>query len=235
MTIKRTTLKTTTALKSACFAIILLSSPALASDNNPLNIITLDHMNMFIAAVEDDENTDETVKIFKQYVDDNPNNSAVLMYYASLLASRAQHVWFPLTKIKLANQGLDVIDKMLEIVDDDRTTMGVTRGTSAWFESKILSTLVFLRLPNAIFQRRAQGMTMANEVITAPGFDTINPTLRIRILTRYAKELARDNKIDRAKKLARKALNTIKNENLKGYDEHIKMAQETLKAKPLIG
>lgn len=222
-------------LKPLCLSVALLTTTAMATDNDPLNIITRPHMDMFVNAVENDVDREETIAIFKKYADDNPDNDAVIIYYGSLLAARAQHEWFPLTRLKLANEGLTIIDKMLETVDDDRTTMGVAMNTPAWFESKILSALVFLRLPNVVFQRRHEGMTIAQEVITTDGFDRISPKLKVRILSRYALELSKDNKLDTAKIYAQQALDVIEQANLQDYDNYAEMAKEALNAKPVGG
>lgn len=84
-----------------------------------------------------------------------------------------------------------------------------------------------MRLPNLVFQRRDEGMRMAQEVIDAPGFDAINSSLKTMILSRYAAELASDNKLDQAKAYARQVLDITK----QGPDAE--SARKTLQAKPV--
>ena len=212
---------------------VFISATLLASSvvmpASALNIVQEQHLDMFLDAVDNDKKTDQTLEIWKNYFDTHPDNSAIAGYYGSLLASRANHVWFPLTKTKLANEGLAVMDKMLTFVDDDKTTMGVADNTPAWFEAKILASTLFMRIPNIIFQRRDEGMKIAEEVINETGFDSIAPVMQAKILAHYARELAADNKISQAHSLAKQAL------NLGAEGEDADIARKALEAKNIGG
>lgn len=214
-------------LKATTIALSLLVTSMTAPTVWAYNIVSDSDMALFMNATDNDKDVDKAIAVWKQYKADNPENPAVATYYGNLLASRASHASFPFTKIKYANEGLDVIDKMLETTIENTTDMGIAENTPAYLEAKILSATLFMRVPNLIFQRRAQGMELAQEILADPKFPTVAKSLQARILTSYANELASDNKLDKAKQLAQQALNIDPN------GEYTESAQKTLNAKPV--
>ena len=202
----------------------LTATPAWAKD---LNFVTEQHHDNFIAAVNDGDDLDAVVAIYEKYVTQYPDNPSVLAYYGSLMTKRGDVAWFPLAKIKLSNEGLDILDKALMMAEDDTTSKAVDNRVSASLEAKIMASRVFMSVPNVIFQRRAEGMELAKGIVNLPEFQNKDFGAKAGFLAKYAQELAGDNKLELAKKYAQQSLDAG------ATGETAKRANKALNAKPV--
>ena len=213
-----------TLLSSTVIALSLITAPTLAND---LNFVTQQHHDSFIAAVDDGDGLDGVVAIYEKYAEQYSDNPSVLAYYGALMTKRGGVAWFPLAKIKLSNEGLDILDKALAMAEDDTTSKAIDNRVSASLEAKVMASRVFMAVPNVIFQRRAEGMELAKEIVNLPEFQNKNFGAKASFLAVYAEELADDNKLDLAKKYAQQSLDSG------ATGKTAKRANEALNAKPV--
>ena len=213
-----------TLLASTVIMLSLTTTPTWAMD---LNFVSQQHHDSFSTAIDKGDNLDKMVEIYQKYSQQHPSNPSVLAYYGSLMTKRGDVAWFPLAKIKLSNEGLDILDKALMMAEDDTTSKAVDNRISASLEAKVLAVINFLNVPNVIFQRRAEGMDLAKAIVNLPEFQNKDFGAKAKFLAKYAQELADDNKLELAKKYAQQSLDA----GATGKDA--KRANEALNAKPV--
>ena len=192
-----------TILASVVMAVSLIATPTLAKD---LNFVSQQHHDKFIMTIENGDDLDSVVAVYQKYAEQYPDNPGVLSYYGALMTKRGDMAWFPLSKMKLSNEGLDILDKSLMMAEDDTTSKAVDGRISASLEAKVIASIVFMNVPNIIFQRRHEGMELAKEIVNLPEFQNNNFGAKAKFLAKYAQELADDNKLQLAKKYAQQSL-----------------------------
>ena len=208
-------------------SIMALSLTVTATWAKTLNFVTQQHHDKFITTIEDGKDLDSVIAIYEKYAEQYPDNPGVLSYYGSLMTKRGDMAWFPLSKIKLSNEGLDILDKSLMMAEDDTTSKAVDGSISASLEAKVISAIVFMNVPNVIFQRRHEGMELAKQIVSLPEFQNNSFGSKAKFLAKYAQELADDNKLELAKKYAQQSLDAG------ATGKTAKRAKAALNAKPV--
>ncbi len=161
------------------FLLLGLLAPAARAD---------DHAAAFIAAQGDFEAAlrgdgaalDRSYAEFRDLAAQAPDNPLFLAYFGSADTLRARAAWMPWTKMRLAEQGLDDIDKALSHLrpEDDRH---VYRGAPVSVETRLVAITTFLQVPDAFFHRFAKGKTLLDETLQLPVTATAPAALQARL------------------------------------------------------
>jgi len=125
----------------------------------------------------DDKAIDPSVAAFEALSKADPANPLYAAYLGSATGMKARAAWMPWSKIKYAEEGLDNVDRALQALKpehDQRLVRGVPMG----IETRIVAARVYLRVPDEIFRRRAQGKKLIAEVMANPAFAASPAPLR---------------------------------------------------------
>jgi hypothetical protein len=134
----------------------------------------------------------------KQLLNDDPGNPLFLAYYGSTYALQAREAWMPWNKLKLAEQGLDLIDKGLGRLRPahDRQTM---RGAPVSVETRLVAISTFFQVPDNFLHRFDPGKRLLAETLQTPAYAASPPSLQARLQFQAAvaarQEKRRDDEI----------------------------------------
>jgi hypothetical protein len=117
---------------------------------------------------------------FKELLNQEPGNPLFLAYYGSTYALQAREAWMPWNKLKLAEQGLDLIDKGLGRLQPvhDQMTM---RGAPISVETRLVAISTFFQVPDNFLHRTDPGKRLLAETLQAPAYAASPPALKARL------------------------------------------------------
>jgi hypothetical protein len=117
---------------------------------------------------------------FKQLLNQEPGNPLFLAYYGSTYALQAREAWMPWNKLKLAEQGLDLIDKGLGRLrpQNDRQIM---RGAPVSVETRLVAISTFFQVPDNFLHRFDPGKRLLAETLQTPAYAASPPSLQARL------------------------------------------------------
>ena len=88
-------------------------------------------------------------------------------YLGAAQTLRARDAWMPWNKVKYAEEGLDHIDRALKRLNPENGRQ-LLRGVPAGLETRLTAANTFLKLPDGIFHRRAQGKSLVAALAADP-------------------------------------------------------------------
>jgi hypothetical protein len=96
-----------------------------------------------------------------------PRNPVYASYLGSAKALRARDALMPWNRLKYAEEGLDDLDRALAGLKPEHD-QALLRGVPMSIEARLTAANTFLRLPDGIFHRRAQGRKLVAELQQHP-------------------------------------------------------------------
>jgi hypothetical protein len=138
-----------------------------------------DHSEAFVAAQKSFElglqgskkDNEEATEKFKVLAEQESSNPIYLAYYGSAITVKSRDAFFPWTKLKLGEQGLDVIDKALKMVRPEHDT-AMLKGVAISLGTKLVAVSTFLSMPDNYFHRFTAGKNILAETMKSPVFLT---------------------------------------------------------------
>ncbi|HTQ76885.1 MAG TPA: hypothetical protein VMI15_02575 [Burkholderiales bacterium] len=88
-------------------------------------------------------------------------------YLGAAQTLRARDAWMPWNKVRYAEEGLDHIDHALKSLSPENGRQ-LLRGVPAGLETRLTAASTFLKLPDGIFHRRAQGKSLVAALAADP-------------------------------------------------------------------
>ena len=82
--------------------------------------------------------------------------------------------------MKYADEGLDHLDRALAALKPEHDTT-LLRGVPMGIEARLAAANTFLRLPDVIFHRRAQGKKLVAELVKHPALPTAPAGIRAAV------------------------------------------------------
>ena len=110
---------------------------------------------------------DPAIAAFEALVRDEPRNPVHAAYLGSALSLRARDAWMPWNKLRYSEQGLDHIDRALELLKPEHDKL-LSRGVPASMETRLVAAKTFVKLPDAIFHRRTAGTKLLADLLKHP-------------------------------------------------------------------
>lgn len=172
----------TKSIKYACgFALGLLIA-------FPLNTLAQDHSDAFIKAqavfeqgLRGSENDNKNAgEQFKHLTELEPGNPLFMAYYGSTYALKADHAWMPWTRLKLGEQGLELIDKALKLLSAEHDQI-LVRSVPMSIETRLVAINTFLKMPQMFFHGRYDaGKNLLAEIMKGPLFAASPPIIQAR-------------------------------------------------------
>jgi len=111
---------------------------------------------------------------FQQLSQAEPGNPLYLAYYGSTFTLKARDAWLPWKKLKLGEQGLDLIDKALKRLTPEQAQapLGI--------ETRLVALSTFLKTPDQFFHRYDSGKALLDEIMKNPAFAHYPPRIQAR-------------------------------------------------------
>ena len=117
---------------------------------------------------------------FKQLSAQEPGNPLFLAYYGSTQAIMARDAWLPWKKLRLGEQGLDLIDKALKRLKPEHDKM-LMRKIPVGIETRLVALNTFFQVPDQFFHRYDSGKTLLAETMKNPAFAQSPPEIQARL------------------------------------------------------
>lgn len=163
-------------MRSILVALLLAAGTAVAADV-PFN----QAVEIFMRAQRgQDREVEPAVAAFGALAKAEPRNPVYAAYLGSALALRGRDAWMPWNRIKYVEEGLDHLDRALAALkpEHDRALL---RGVPMGIETRLAVANTFLRLPDGIFHRRAQGRKLVAELLKHPALAASPRALRAAV------------------------------------------------------
>ena len=117
---------------------------------------------------------------FKHLTELEPGNPLFMAYYGSTYALKADHTWMPWTRLKLGEQGLELIDKALKLLSEEHDQI-LMRSVPMSIETRLVAINTFLKMPNIFFHgRNDAGKNLLAETMKGSLFAASPPFTRAR-------------------------------------------------------
>jgi hypothetical protein len=114
---------------------------------------------------------------FRSLVSAEPYNPLFMAYLGSTYTLQARASTMPWTKIRLINQGLDLLDRALTALHSGAAPAGAL-VPNAQLETRLVAVATFIALPDALFHRLAPAKQMLHEALASPNFALADADLR---------------------------------------------------------
>lgn len=124
----------------------------------------------------------------------DPANAVALAYRGSLWTLRARDAWWPFTKKRDVEKGIDEMDKAVELAPDN-VSVRLTRGINS------------CKLP-PMFKRIGTALKDFMYLINSPAFPHFNPNLKSTIYYWAGFAYKQDKETEKARELLRKAIDS---------------------------
>lgn len=149
------------------FVTALLSGTAMAQDHKEAftSAQTLFEQGLN-GSKKDNERAAEQFKTLSEQERGNPLYRA---YYGSAITVKSRDAFFPWSKLKLGEQGLDVIDNALKMVAPEHDTIMI-KGVPISIGTKLVAVSTFLKMPDKYFHRFAAGKSLLKEAMNSRAF-----------------------------------------------------------------
>ena len=117
---------------------------------------------------------------FKQLNEKEPGNPLFLAYYGSTQTILARDAWLPWKKLKLGEQGLDLIDKALTRLTPEHDKV-LLRKIPLSLETQLVAVNTFFLVPDQFFHRYDSGKALLAETMKSPVFAQSPPQIQARL------------------------------------------------------
>jgi hypothetical protein len=125
---------------------------------------------------KDNEKAAEQFRLLSEREQGNP---LYLAYYGSTYTLKSRDAFFPWNKLKLGDQGLDLVDKALKMIATEHDRI-LLRGVPLSLETRLVAASTFLMVPDNHFHRFTAGKNLIFEVMKSPMFLTAIPQIQAR-------------------------------------------------------
>ena len=109
-----------------------------------------------------------------------PRNPVYAAYLGSAIALKGRDSWMPWNKMKYVDDGLDHLDRALAALKPEHD-ITLLRGVPMGIEARLAAANTFLKLPDVIFHRRAQGRKLVAELLNHPALPTAPAGIRAAV------------------------------------------------------
>lgn len=116
---------------------------------------------------------------FKVLTEQEPGNPLFLAYYGSTLTLKSRDAYMPWTKLRLGEQGLEIIDKSLRALDPKHDTL-LLRGVPVSLETRLVAISTFFRVPDRHFHRYDVGRRLLSETMQSRLYQGAPPQIQAR-------------------------------------------------------
>ena len=120
--------------------------------------------------------SERAADLFAKLSEKDPSNPLYLVYCGSSWALRARSAWAPWNKMKLAERGLDMIDRALAMLTPQQDQV-LVRGVPLSEETRLVAASSLLALPS-LFHRFEDGKAVVAAARTSPAFTQTPPPVR---------------------------------------------------------
>ncbi len=179
---------------------------------NPRDVNVL--MNLGIAyhsqgVAGNEDAVDKGFACFDTLLSIEPTNAVALAFQGSLWTLRARDAWWPFTKMKYVDKGIDEMDKAVDLAPED-VSVRLTRGITS------------VNLPS-MFHRLGTALKDFSFLLESAAFSHFDASLRGTIYRWAGVAYKQDGQTDKAKELLQKAIDVDPN------SDNAKSAQQALK------
>jgi hypothetical protein len=115
------------------------------------------------------KDNEQAVEQFKTLSEKERGNPLYLAYYGSAVTIKSRDAFFPWNKLKLGEQGLDVIDRALKMVTPEHDS-AIINGVPVSIGTKLVAVSTFLKMPDKYFHRFAAGKSLLTETMSSRTF-----------------------------------------------------------------
>lgn len=122
---------------------------------------------------------------FKRLSETETGNPLYLAYYGSTFTVKARDAWLPWKKLKLGEQGLDLIDKALKRLTPEHDKL-VLRKVPVGIETRLVAINTFFQVPDRFFHRYESGKALLAETMKNPAFAQSPPQIQARFYSQTA-------------------------------------------------
>ena len=190
---------------SALSALLLLAA---AAGNSPLARGATDQPAAFNAARTAFEaaragshvEVDHAHELFSRLVDAEPGNPLYLAYFGSSYTLQARESRLPWTKIKLVNQGVELLDRSLASLHGG-ASQASQAGSTISLETRLIAIATFIALPDSMFHHMDAARRELQAALTSPEFTHASADLQGHLLYEGAL-IAQADHDDRAERAA---------------------------------
>lgn len=150
-------------------------------------VLAQDHLEAFITAQNRFEqglrgsksDNERAAEQFKALTEQEPGSPLFLAYYGSTFTIKSRDAYMPWNKLKLGEQGLDIIDKALRMLgpEHDKAMM---RSVPVSLETKLVAVSTFLKVPDKYFHRYDAGRSLLTETMKSRLFQVAPPQIQAR-------------------------------------------------------
>lgn len=154
-------------------ATLLAAGAAVAAD-----VPFIEAVQVFMRAQQGlDKEIEPAVAAFEALARGEPRNPVYASYLGSALALRARSALMPWNRLKYAEEGIDHLDRALAALRPEHDKE-LLRGVPMAIEARLTAANTFLRLPDGVFHRRAQGRKLVAELLKHPALPTAPQAIR---------------------------------------------------------
>jgi tetratricopeptide (TPR) repeat protein len=169
-----------------------LESSLQQNPNDIESLIALGRIYHDEAAQNDSKAVDKGFECFDKALELDPHNALALAYRGSLWTMRGRDAWFPFTKLKHVDHGIDEMDKAADLAPEN-FTIHMVRGINS------------VQLPN-LFHRLGTALKDFTFLMEQQQFPHLNAQLQSTIYYWAGIAYKRDDQNDRAKEYLEKAI-----------------------------
>jgi hypothetical protein len=129
-----------------------------------------DARDIFVRASSGQEKeVEHAIGAFQALLKGQPGNPVYMAYLGSAQAQRARDALLPWNRMKYTEEGLDTLDRALASIRPEHDK-ALLRGVPMAIETRLVAANTFLRIPDGIFHRRAQGRKLVAEMQKHPAY-----------------------------------------------------------------
>jgi hypothetical protein len=111
--------------------------------------------------------TEPAIAAFEALVRIEPQQPVYAAYLGSALTLKGRDAWMPWNKMRYVDQGTDRIDAALAALKPEHERR-LLRGVPVSLETRFVAATTFIKIPDAIFHRRADGKKLLAGILRDP-------------------------------------------------------------------
>ncbi|MBI3530450.1 MAG: hypothetical protein HY067_21095 [Betaproteobacteria bacterium] len=143
-------------------------SAAMAAQEKPEQF--LEAQSLFERGLRGSEKDNEqAAEKFHALTEQEPDNPLYLAYYGSTFAIKARDAYLPWNKLRLGEQGLDLIDKSLAKLGPEHDRQ-LLRSVPLSIETRLVAANTFLKAPDQFFHRYDRGRSLLTRTMNSEVF-----------------------------------------------------------------
>jgi tetratricopeptide (TPR) repeat protein len=116
-----------------------------------------------------EKDNEQAAEKFRALTEQAPDNPLYLAYYGSTFTLKARDAYLPWNKLKLGEQGLDLIDKSLKKLGPEHDRQ-LLRSVPLSIETRLVAVNTFLKVPDQFFHRYDRGRSLLTQTMNGEVF-----------------------------------------------------------------